>query len=69
MESDTSSDIDYEEDYDKLLLEQDIVISDLKTKNEIQSAFIEVLKDRIIDLKNIISSELPSHLNAILDYL
>ena len=69
MESDTSSDIDYEEDYDKLLLEQDIVISDLQIKNEIQSAFIEVLKDRIIDLKNVISSELPSRLNAILDYL
>ena len=69
MDSDTSSDIDYEEDYDKIIIEQDIEISDLKTKNEIQSAFIEVLKDRIIDLKNIINSKLPSHLNAILEYL
>ena len=66
--SDASSDID-NESIDELLLEKDEEIQNLLTKTEIQALFIEVLKDRINDLNNIIQSKLPSHLNAIIEYL
>lgn len=68
MESDTSSDID-NESIDELLLQKDEQIDDLLTKTEIQALFIKVLKDRINELKHIICSNLPAHLNAIIDYL
>jgi hypothetical protein len=68
MDSDTSSDI-YNESVDEILLQKDEQIDDLLTKTKILSSFIEVLKDRINDLQNIISSNLPSHLNAIIEYL
>ncbi len=58
--SDTSSDID-NESIDKLLLDKDEQIQNLLTKTEIQALFIEVLKDRINELKNVICSNLPSH--------
>ena len=38
--SDTSSNIDFEEDINNLLEEQDIIIADLNTKCKIQSAYI-----------------------------
>lgn len=68
MESETSSDI-YNESVEELLLEKDEEIQNLLTKTEIQALFIDVLKDRIIELKNIICSNLPAHLNAIIEYL
>lgn len=67
-DSDTSSDL-YNESVDELLLQKDEQIDDLLTKTKILSSFIEVLKDRINDLQNIINANLPSHLNAIIEYL
>ncbi len=67
--SDTSSDIDYAEEVNNLLEEQDIIIADLNTKCQIQAAYIDVLNDRINELKNIIKSKLPSYLNAIIDFI
>ncbi len=67
--SDTSSDIDYEEDVNNLLEEQDIIIADLNTKCQIQAAYIEVLNDRINELKNIINSKLPSYLHSVMEFM
>ena len=67
--SETSSNLDFEEDVNNLLEEQDIIIADLNTKCEIQSAYIDVLHDRINELKNIIMSKLPPYLNAVIEFI
>jgi len=67
--SDASSNLDFEEDINNLLEEQDIIIADLNTKCEIQSAYIDVLHDRINELKNIIMSKLPPYLNAVIEFI
>jgi len=67
--SDTSSNLDFEEDVNNLLEEQDIIIADLNTKCQIQAAYIEVLNDKINDLKNIINSKLPSYLHAVMEFM
>ena len=67
--SDASSNLDFEEDINNLLEEQDIIIADLNTKCEIQSAYIDVLHDRINALKNIIMSKLPPYLNAVIEFI
>ena len=67
--SDTSSNPDFEEDINNLLEEQDIIIADLNTKCEIQSAYIDILHDRINELKNIIMSKLPPYLNAVIEFI
>jgi hypothetical protein len=71
MESETSSDSDneYSETIEELLIEKDTQIDDLLTKVKIISAMNDVLCDRITNLKQIINSNLPAHLNAILDFL
>ena len=71
MESETSSDTDneYSETVEELLIEKDTQIDDLLTKVKIISAMNDVLCDRINSLKEIISSNLPVHLNAILEFL
>lgn len=63
MESDddvssTSSD----DTMDKVLEEQDVIISDLRDE-------IEVLKRRIQTLKSVIQTKLPMHLQEILEFL
>ena len=67
--SDASSNLDFEEDINNLLEEQDIIIADLNTKCEIQSAYIDILHDRINELKNIIMSKLPPYLNAVIEFI
>jgi uncharacterized protein YjcR len=68
--SDTSSNnSDFEEEVNNLLEEQDTIIADLNTKCQIQSAYIDVLNDRINELKNIIISKLPSYLNAVIEFI
>jgi len=67
--SDTSSNPDFEEDINNLLEEQDIIIADLNTKCEIQSAYIDILHDRINELKNILMSKLPPYLNAVIEFI
>ena len=67
--SDASSNPDFEEDINNLLEEQDIIIADLNTKCEIQSAYIDILHDRINELKNIIMSKLPPYLNAVIKFI
>ena len=67
--SDASSNPDFEEDINNLLEEQDIIIADLNTKCEIQSAYIDILHDRINELKNIIMSKLPPYLNAVIEFI
>ena len=67
--SDASSNPDFEEDINNLLEEQDIIIADLNTKCEIQSAYIDVLHDRINELKNILMSKLPPYLNAVIEFI
>jgi hypothetical protein len=71
MESETSSDSDneYSETIEELLIEKDTQIDDLLTKVKIISAMNDVLCDRITNLKQIINSNLPAHLNAILEFL
>ena len=71
MESETSSDSDneYSETVEELLIEKDTQIDDLLTKVKIISAMNDVLCDRIKNLKEIIISNLPVHLNAILEFL
>ena len=69
INSDASSNLDFEEDINNLLEEQDIIIADLNTKCEIQSAYIDVLHDRINELKNIIMSKLPSYLNSVIEFI
>ena len=67
--SDASSNPDFEEDINNLLEEQDIIIADLNTKCEIQSAYIDILHDRINEFKNIIMSKLPPYLNAVIEFI
>ena len=67
--SDASSNLDFEEDINNLLEEQDIIIADLNTKCEIQSAYIDILHDRINELKNILMSKLPPYLNAVIEFI
>ena len=71
MESDTSSDTDneYSETIEELLIEKDTQIDDLLTKVKIISQMNGILCDRIKNLQDIISSNLPNHLNAILEFL
>ena len=67
--SDASSNPDFEEDINNLLEEQDIIIADLNTKCEIQSAYIDILHDMINELKNILMSKLPPYLNAVIEFI
>jgi len=67
--SETSSNLDFGEDINNLLEEQDIIIADLNTKCEIQSAYIDILHDRINELKNILMSKLPPYLNAVIEFI
>ena len=71
MESDTSSDTDneYSETIEELLIEKDTQIDDLLTKVKIISAMNDVLCGRIKNWQDVISSNLPNHLNAILEFL
>ena len=71
MESDTSSDTDneYSETIEELLIEKDKQIDDLLTKVIIINKMNAILYDRIKDLQDIIISNLPNHLNAILEFL
>jgi hypothetical protein len=71
MESDTSSDTDneYSETIEELLIEKDKQIDDLLTKVIIINKMNAILCDRIKNLQDIISSNLPNHLNAILEFL
>ena len=70
MESDTSSsDIEYSESVDELLLEKDEIIDNLNTRVAILNALIDILKERIINLQNVINSNLPPYLNSVLEFL
>ena len=72
MESDTSSsssDIEYSESVDELLLEKDEIIDNLNTRVVILNALNDTLKERIINLQNIINSNLPPYLNSVLEFL
>ena len=70
MESDTSSsDIEYSESVDELLLEKDEIIDNLNTRVVILNALNDILKERIINLQNIINSNLHPYLNSVLDFL
>ena len=70
MESDTSSsDIEYSESVDELLLEKDEIIDNLNTRVVILNALNDILKERIINLQNVINSNLPPYLNSVLDFL
>ena len=71
MESDTSSDTDneYSETIEELLIEKDTQIDDLLTKVIIINKMNAILCDRIKNLQDIISSNLPNHLNAVLEFL
>ena len=68
-EDSSSSDSDFEQDVNNLLEEQDIIIADLNTKCQIQAAYIDILNDRINELKNIIISKLPHYLNAVIEFI
>jgi|APIni6443716594_1056825.scaffolds.fasta_scaffold340417_2 hypothetical protein len=70
MESDTSSsDIEYSESVDELLLEKDEIIDNLNTRVVILNALNDILKERIINLQNVINSNLPPYLNSVLEFL
>ena len=70
MESDTSSsDIEYSESVDVLLLEKDEIIDNLNTRVVILNALNDILKERIINLQNVINSNLPPYLNSVLEFL
>ena len=70
MESDTSSsDIEYSESVDELLLEKDEIIDNLNTRVIILNALNDILKERIINLQNVINSNLPPYLNSVLEFL
>ena len=71
MESDTSSssDIEYSESVDELLLEKDEIIDNLNTRVVILNALNDILKERIINVQNIINSNLPPYLNSVLEFL
>jgi hypothetical protein len=71
MESDTSSssDIEYSESVDELLLEKDEIIDNLNTRVVILNALNDILKERIINLQNIVNSNLPPYLNSVLEFL
>ena len=70
MESDTSSsDIEYSESVDELLLEKDEIIDNLNTRVVILNALNDILKERIINLQNVINSNLPHYLNSVLEFL
>ena len=71
MESDTSSssDKEYSESVDELLLEKDEIIDNLNTRVVILNALNDILKERIINLQNVINSNLPPYLNSVLEFL
>ena len=70
MESDTSSSyIEYSESVGELLLEKDQLIDDLNTRIQIITALNKIFQWKIIDLQNIINSNLPSYLNCVLEFL
>ena len=70
MESDTSSsDIEYSESVDELLLEKDEIIDNLNTRVVILNALNDILKEKIINLQNVINSNLPPYLNSVLEFL
>jgi chaperonin cofactor prefoldin len=54
---------------DELLLEKDQVIDDLNTRVKTITALNQILTEKIIDLQNIINSNLPPYLNKVLEFL
>ena len=54
---------------DELLLEKDQIIHDLNTRVKIITALNQILTEKIIDLQNIINSNLPPYLNEVLEFL
>jgi len=52
---------------DELLLDQ--IIDDLNTRVKIITALIQALTAKIIDLQNIIKSNLPPYLSSVLEFL
>ena len=54
---------------DELLLEKDQIIHDLNTRVKIITALHQILIEKIIDLQNIINSNLPPYLNEVLEFL
>ena len=54
---------------DELLLEKDQIIDDLNTRVKIITALNQILTEKIIDLQNIINSNLPPYLNKVLELL
>ena len=54
---------------DELLLEKDQIIDDLNTRVKIITALNQILTEKIIDLQNIINSNLPPYLNEVLEFL
>ena len=54
---------------DELLLEKDQIIDDLNTRVKTITALNQILTEKIIDLQNIINSNLPPYLNDVLEFL
>ena len=54
---------------DELLSEKDQIIDDLNTRVKIITALNQILTEKIIDLQNIINSNLPPYLNEVLEFL
>ena len=54
---------------DELLWEKDQIIDDLNTRVKIITALNQILTEKIIDLQNIINSNLPPCLSSVLEFL
>ena len=54
---------------DELLLEKDQIIDDLNTRVKIITALNQILTEKIIDLQNIINSNLPPYFSSVLEFL
>jgi hypothetical protein len=54
---------------DELLLEKDQIIDDLNTRVKIITALNQILTEKIIDLQNIINSNLPPYLSSVLEFM
>ena len=54
---------------DELLLEKDQIIDDLNTRLKIITALNQILTEKVIDLQNIINSNLPPYFSTVLEFL
>ena len=54
---------------DELLLEKDQIIDDLNTRVKIIIAINQILTEKIIDLQNVINSNLPPYLSSVLEFM